>query len=294
MRELVFIHGRAQHGKDANALKQEWIDAWGEGLAKSGLTMPISPSQIRFPYYGDTLDQLVQGVSDGERAEVVVRGLDIGDDEKSFIQEYVGEVQEKCEAIGSPLPAALPDVEYGERGVLNWPWVQAILRMLDGVSPASKASVALFANDVFRYLHANEIRHVIDEGVRQAFARDTDTVVVGHSLGSVVAYNVLHRYGPQAGWRVPLFVTLGSPLAVSAIRRRLVPAPRHPECVRDWFNALDPRDVVALWPLDGERFMVNPAIENKTDVDNFTENRHGIRGYLSDADVAYRIYAHLT
>ncbi len=41
---------------------------------------------------------------------------------------------------------------------------------------------------------------------------------------------------------------------------------------------------------DKDRFDITPAIENKTDVDNPTENRHGISGYLTDAVVAKRIY----
>ena len=57
-----------------------------------------------------------------------------------------------------------------------------------------------------------------------------------------------------------------------------------------WFNAMDQRDVVALYPLDGTHFPIDPAIENKTDVDNDTENRHGISGYLTDKVVAKRIY----
>ena len=31
---LVFVHGRAQEGKDAIALKAEWIAAWRKGLDK--------------------------------------------------------------------------------------------------------------------------------------------------------------------------------------------------------------------------------------------------------------------
>jgi hypothetical protein len=90
-------------------------------------------------------------------------------------------------------------------------------------------------------------------------------------------------------------VTVGSPLAVTEIRktlRALAPC-RCPQRVGAWFNALDERDVVALYPLDASNFPldpVNPAIENKRDVRNKTENRHGIAGYLDDAVVARRIH----
>ena len=57
---------------------------------------------------------------------------------------------------------------------------------------------------------------------------------------------------------------------------------------------MDERDVVALYPLDQSGFPIMPAIENKTDVDNHTESRDGIAGYLNDRVVAKRIYEALT
>ncbi|MFN7929349.1 MAG: hypothetical protein U0Y68_15670 [Blastocatellia bacterium] len=63
-----------------------------------------------------------------------------------------------------------------------------------------------------------------------------------------------------------------------------------PPCVESWLlNAYDDRDVVALHPLDGNTFNITPAIENKMDVDNQTDNRHGIIGYLNDGVVATKI-----
>jgi hypothetical protein len=53
---------------------------------------------------------------------------------------------------------------------------------------------------------------------------------------------------------------------------------------------MDSLDIVALNPLDTANFDVTPAIENKTDVKNQTENHHGIIGYLNDEGVARRIY----
>jgi hypothetical protein len=62
-----------------------------------------------------------------------------------------------------------------------------------------------------------------------------------------------------------------------------------PPCVGQWFNAYDDRDVVALSPLDARTFNVTPPIENKSDVLNFTDNRHGIEGYLADSVVARQV-----
>ena len=109
---------------------------------------------------------------------------------------------------------------------------------------------------------------------------------MGHSLGSVVAYDVL-RIDPRS-LQVPLYVTVGSPLGVRAIRDQFKPL-RSPSAVQAWYNAFDERDVVALYALDATNFPVLPAIVNYGWVVNSTSNRHGVSGYLDDANVAGRI-----
>ena len=128
-------------------------------------------------------------------------------------------------------------------------------------------------------------REPVDVGMIKRAIR----AVVGHPLGSVVAYNVLRRDGKQMGWKVPTFVTVGSPLGVTMIRDALAPV-EHPSCVGSWFNAFDPADVVALHPLDRAHFGIRPGVENHDGVHNGTRNRHGIAGYLDDAVVARRIH----
>ena len=92
MRELVLVHGRAQEEKDSIALKKEWLDTLKEGLGKSGLELPIPEDRVRFPYYGDTLAQLVAGRADV--AEVIVRGPggEADPDMQRFVAEVLGEV----------------------------------------------------------------------------------------------------------------------------------------------------------------------------------------------------------
>jgi hypothetical protein len=298
-RQLVLVHGRAQENKDSVALKAEWLDAFHEGLAKSGLTLPIAERDIRFPFYGDTLYQMVGGVSAADAVAVVVRGQNTDDDEKRFVQSVMEEIRRE----NGITEAQLADVvgqEVVSRGILNSEWVQGILSAVDRFVPhGSGASIALFTHDVYQYLKNSTIRDTIDTGVSAALTPGVETVVVAHSLGTVVAYNLLRREGYLRGWKVPLFVTVGSPLAVTEIRKTLrsIAPTRCPECVSGWFNAMDERDVVALYPLDVDHFPLapaNPAIENKRDVRNKTTNRHGIGGYLDDKEVARCIYDSLT
>ncbi len=286
MRQLVLVHGRSPHRKDAAALKAEWLDALHSGLAAAGLTLPIPESDVRFPYYGDALDALTNGAT-GPLPEIIVRETDA--QRAAFLRAVLLEVARECGICDADIAAAVgPGVAEPDRE-----WFRALLRLLDRSTLAGTASIALFINDVHRYLTHVGVRDVIDSGVRAAVTPGVETVVVGHSLGSVVTYELLRRQGAALGWRVPLYVTVGSPLGVGAVREHLAPI-AHPTCVNRWFNAADRRDAVALHPLDGAHFAVEPAIENKTDVHNTTADRHGIRGYLTDPEVACRIHQALT
>lgn len=292
-KRLVLVHGRSQEKKDSIALKQDWIGAFKRGLAKSGLQLPIAETDIKFPYYGQTLFDLVSDVAPDQVAAVVVRGAAQDRARAVFLEAALKAVLDKA-GVTEAQVAALAGGDVVERGLQNKKWVLALLRAIDTYVPhASGASIALITNDVYQYLRDPGLGGTIDEGVRAAMTDQTPMVVVGHSLGTVVCYNVLRRDGRKAGWQVPLLLTLGSPLGIGTIRDSLVPI-RSPECVRSWVNAFDPADAVALYALDKAHFKVNPAIENLAHVQNGTDNRHGITGYLDDKIVARRIHDALT
>ena len=292
MTTLVFVHGRSQEHKDAAALKKEWIGSLRSSLEQLGLNFPLSDEQVRFPYYGQTLFDLVSGAP-GRAAEVIVMGEPGSSEEEEFTREVLSEVIAQAGVTDEQI-REVAGQDVVEQGPLNWKWVQAGLIALDRYVPgASSATIALVTQDVYRYLRNAGVRDVIEEGVRKALPEGEECIVVSHSLGTVVAYNLLRREGRQHDWRVPLLVTLGSPLGVTAIVRSLRPI-EHPPAVSSWFNAYDDRDVVALYPLDAQRFPVQPAIVNYGKVKNPTPNKHGITGYLGDQEVALRIHRALT
>ncbi len=288
-RQLVLVHGRSQQHKDARQLKAAWLDALGTGLAKSGLELPIPEHDVRFPYYGDTLSDLVGGATPEEAAKVIVRGDGADAEQRRFVLDVMEEARLAAGITEDDL-LAVGDPEVVDKGPLNWGWVRVVLKALDSKVDGG-AALALATNDVYQYLVDKTIKDEIDEGVAGAFTPGVETVVVGHSLGTVVAHTVLKERAEAEGWLVPAYVSVGSPLGISRIRREVVP-PRWPAGLGAWLNAFDPRDVVALFPLDAAHFNVGDAgpITNKADVHNHTDNRHGISGYLDDAVVARTVY----
>jgi hypothetical protein len=294
MRQLILVHGRSQQQKDGGELKKAWIEAWEKGLEKSGLTSPITDADIHFPYYGDTLAQMVDGKSAEQAADVIIKGVTTPPpDEQQVMREMINEIALHQGVAEVDVIAALAP-EVVKKGPQNWAWVQGILSLLDKVEPLSARLVALVTADVAKYLTNAAIQQEINDGVLKALKAGQDAVVVSHSLGTVVAYQVLMSRPSQFPTiPVKLFVTLGSPLAMNAIKSRVRPH-TFPKPIGAWYNAMDPDDVVSLYPLSKKYFNTGGTIENHEAVDNWTDNQHGIAGYLDDAKVAKQIYDALT
>lgn len=284
---LLLVHGRAQGGRDPDEIRSEWLAALEQGARAAGVALPAG-LDIRLPFYGDELDTLTAQLEMPLSSEIRTRGDGFQDEFLAFQAEVADDLRKGAGVSDAELDAAYGD-NPRERGPQNWEWVQAIIRAIDGHSPdVSAAFLERFLRDVFLYVQSSGVRDAID-GIVLEQMDQTPTVVVAHSLGTVVAYHILHgRDAPP----VPLFLTLGSPLAINAIKRRLAPI-GHPATVAQWINAYDDRDVVALRPLSAGNFDVTPPIRNIGDISNQTDNRHGIAGYLDKPQVVAPLSATL-
>ena len=150
--------------------------------------------------------------------------------------------------------------------------------------------VAALFGEVARYLDPDSPARILARTeVANAIAaanRHGPTVVIAHSLGSVVAYETLHAY-PQL--HVEHLITLGSPLALPhAVFDRLQPALRprgaRPANNGRWTNIADIGDVVAVPPRGvRDRFDgVDHDVETAIHVADF----HLVQHYLQTTAVA--------
>ena len=108
---------------------------------------------------------------------------------------------------------------------------------------------------VTRYLSDDLIRALAQKRVLDLLDDDT-RVIIGHSLGSVVAYESAHRLAQP----LPLLLTLGSPLGIRTIvADRLRPSPSFPPKVDRWVNVADRDDIIAAEPDLRPRFASDPS-----------------------------------
>jgi hypothetical protein len=141
------------------------------------------------------------------------------------------------------------------------------------------------------YLHDDRVRDLVRARVIEAVTEET-RVLIGHSLGSVVAYEVLASGECP---HIEALITLGSPLGIQKlIFDRLRPAPSKgrgiwPRGVRSWVNVADRGDVVALekrlMPLFGEG-VTDILVHNGA-------TAHDVRPYLTARETGRAIAAAL-
>jgi pimeloyl-ACP methyl ester carboxylesterase len=280
---LVFVHGMRQEGRPSEQLRAAWRDALFGRWRELGLSDPgIEPVM---PYYGDRLDQLTRSL----RTDDVVRARGGAPSATSPTEEAMLRELKDAHGITDAEVRAQLGAEVVSRGPANWEWVQGIARVLETRVPGFRRLGVALVVQVDAYLNRPHVTAEIDAIVKPAFSPGP-VVIVAHSLGTVVSYRLLASAGAA---EVPLFVTLGSPLGINAVKDRLRPPKlARPASVARWLNGCDPRDFVSLYAaLDDQTFCA--GIDNIVDISNRHEDAHAILDYLRDERVARAIHGAL-
>lgn len=106
--------------------------------------------------------------------------------------------------------------------------------------------------DLYRYYKEEAIRKELRRRLRDAITenRDLRLMVVAHSMGTIIAYDVLRELGKEdPTLSIEHFVTIGSPLGLPHVKHMIAkesPFIRTPSIVKKWSNLADRRDPVAL------------------------------------------------
>ena len=140
-----------------------------------------------------------------------------------------------------------------------------------------------------------QVRELLKAPLREMFARDERVLIIGHSMGSVIAYDSLWEltHIEKNPGRVDLFLTIGSPLGMRFTQQRLLGRRekgtlRYPHNIRQWINIASQGDLTALDPdlRDDYKAMLElGVIESITDVDggifNYFRNDLGLNVHRS-------------
>jgi subtilisin family serine protease len=149
----------------------------------------------------------------------------------------------------------------------------------------------LLLRDVNDFLFHSDRRQTMEDTLRERLdAGGGPFVVIAHSQGTMIAYDVLRQL-PRADYDVRLFVTMGSPLGLQEVRDVFEqwiggPSPwNRPACVAKWVNVADRLDPVAA---HFDLTDVYPDVENYADFflnPDSPRHPHSGTGYLTTAPV---------
>ena len=129
--------------------------------------------------------------------------------------------------------------------------VQVMLQRLTRSATFARIAERAFIGNlkqVTAFLTDPKMKQNVLARVREQMSADT-RIVIGHSLGSVVAYEYLCHDRPAS---VEMLVTLGSPLGIpNVVFDKLTPSPTSgtgawPGGLTAWVNVADADDIVAL------------------------------------------------
>ncbi|KRG71222.1 hypothetical protein ABB29_05025 [Pseudoxanthomonas dokdonensis] len=284
-RTVIYVHGIGNK-PPAEVLRRQWDNAlFGRGMGER-TRMAYWVNRVRYPTpepgtagerdEGPILNQAEARVLTALGLDPAQRNLDeladeIADSERErlLLQQMLAELE-----VSAPLPGS--PAAKGVAGFLN----RALLKMIS----------AALLQDVHDFFFVKARREAMRQSLKERMnAGGGPFVVVAHSQGSMIAYDVLRELAAEQ-YEVALFVTLGSPLGLPSVRsmfkqwsgkRKL----QFPACVRRWVNVADHLDPVALDEdlgndiagangrfvnVDGAR--INP---------DWQQNPHSGSGYLS-------------
>lgn len=270
MAAIVGVHGIMNQQLGRHQLIGKWGPALADGLERAaGYRVRVPDLDIAF--YGDLF--LADQATAGSKGQAGGPG--------GFTEEDADALAPfAAEAAGVSAPGQPPEDEPSGKGLPPAPRsVQWLLRALDRRFGSRDASLLFLGElkQVRRYLVDPGLKAAVDDRAEQAITGQGGRVVIGHSLGSVVAFEFVRRH---PGYPVDLLLTLGSPLGLRTVRA-LMPDPgygadRLPPNVGGWVNVRDPRDPVACaGPLTG----CWPGIAADHTVDN-QGDAHSVTRYL--------------
>lgn len=300
MAAVVLIHGIAQEQLSADSLKWEWLPALAGGVRKAGF------SEVADRLWRDALSPRGIETHMAFYAHLFFRPDQQGDDTGDFTLREQADMEELAQewlevaAIRASNPkerqVAEADLAYVRRGVGA---EEAGAGKAGRLAIKSLAKLRWFApygmgfaerfvfkalSQVTRYLKDETLRLGVLNVVMQHIGPDTQ-VVLGHSLGSVIAYEVVHLMKHP----LPLLVTLGSPLGLATVYARLRPQPpAYPPKALRWVNIADRDDFIAAEPdlrnLFSRGLPSDARFEGSQTVDNGAKP-HEAKFYLTKAEL---------
>ncbi|MEU7576763.1 hypothetical protein AB0B50_04070 [Streptomyces sp. NPDC041068] len=282
MVHIVGIHGIWQAKMSQSRLTGEWRKAIHRGLDGVGELHDCGPA-LDVPHWSSLLARGADRLGAGD--DPFDAAVPLREEEVEFASGALEEI------LGPDDVARSQELSVQTLGLPQL-WPSRLTRLVMAYDRRfSRGGGALFVKamrEVRYYLYEPDLADQVQGLVADSFGAAT-SVVLGHSLGSVIAYDLLSRgktpLTQLAGVRT--LVTCGSPLGIPSVRRGLGitegEALKLPSEIR-WINVFDPSDFIT----GGGGLNAAPAVVD-AEVDNGIGDPHSALRYLRTVPVARAI-----
>lgn len=301
MAQIVLLHGIGQQASDATEQEAAWLPSLVKGVLASGqpeaaavaARVAASMDQNRPPlaqmaFYGDLF--LPVGTQ-GEEAPASPAA-------EALAETLAAALLARAAASDDPRLAAeaanaLRQVDPDRDGVQGLrARARGLVAVLDGNAWLSARIFGVLQKarkdllQVTRYLTEDGLRAAAQARATALLDQDTQ-LVIGHSLGSVVAWEACQALDRP----LPMLITLGSPLGLdTVIYPRLRPQPpAWPPPVRRWVNVAHPDDIVAADPDLGPLFPGPDDLAIESHTPPSKHEHHAAAGYLEEQATGHAV-----
>lgn len=252
--EILGIHGIGQQRQSPKALQESWKVAARQGIIASNGSARLRSMEVA--YYAMLFRKGNGRLGHQEDAIDVDTPLSVGE------QRFLDEILEDNLISDTDVR----NVQAQTLGLIAVP--SSVARFLVATDRkfgrGAGKRLLYFLRQVYRYLTDEDLSSAIRQKVAESASTVTN-VILGHSLGSVVLYDMLLRgdFAVKGGDSKGLtIVTFGSPLAWPTVRRMLGHGSHIQDVGCDWRNVFDPKDAITGgMALNGPR-TVNISVTN--------------------------------
>ncbi|PSB81611.1 hypothetical protein C5F61_01550 [Photobacterium damselae subsp. damselae] len=251
-KHYIAIHGRSNK-PPAHILEDSWLRAINDGREQTTQSF-INKSQFSMAYYADVFYQ--QPLYFDPEPYLPDMPSNHSPTPLAVDEEHLSEMMEQSKWRLDSLFFEPLLSEFGVYRALNY---------------LSKPLLRYWLTDVYHYFHDPAFALEIEKPLIRLLQeyRHRSITLISHSLGTVIAYNVLQKLAAQRTTQditIDRWITLGSPLGLASVKaqlkRNLQGSLAVPENVLAWHNYSDKRDIVCI---DGDL------------VDDFAKNNSGVR-----------------
>ncbi len=243
---ILMVHGR-DFKPPKRDLQKLWFEAlrWGIERDHPEKLAALNDAKLELAYYGDISNHFLHGATGEPKPRDV-------EDRRQTLERLK---QYKSFQFNKTTYKKLPGYN---------PWMEAVADVISGplnFFGLSEPLIERVAPDMRRYWgvsqFGSDIRAVLTAALIRAMKREGDICLIGHSLGSMICYDVLWKLSHYSEYRrqpwnrdVSLWITLGSPLSDVTVQDNLKGAgkaeiDRYPKNVVNWLNVAAEDDYIS-------------------------------------------------